>query len=142
MSWPGHAAGLVIWAVNVLGFLATAGQIDSLRIRDMTVDLKTGTIATLGGWVSNLKDNPAYSIGAFAWFNTSDKNGTEIDTISQDVLEHEAGHVLNNAAFGWFQTYNIIDPHDHDDKFFERLAESHAPPSRGHRRDDLNQWGA
>lgn len=46
MSWPGHAIGLTLFALNVVGYLVTFGQVDALRIRDMQVDWKTGNIST------------------------------------------------------------------------------------------------
>jgi RHS repeat-associated protein len=136
MSWPGHAIGLAVFALNVVGYLVTFGQVDYCKITDMKVDWKTGTIATLGGWASHVipPGTDAGSIGGFAFFNPD-----KVSTISDDLLDHEAGHMLNNAAFGWFQVYNVFDPRSHDDQYFEQLAESNAPSSRGLPRSD--QWG-
>ncbi len=138
MSWPGHAIGLVMFALNVLAYAFTAGQVDALKIEDMKVDWKTGTIATLGGWVGGLAPGglPAHTVGGFAFFDYDPSKGRT--SIPDGLLDHEAGHMLNNAAFGWFQVFNVFGG-GHDDKYFEKLAESNAPSSRGYARSD--QWG-
>jgi len=127
MSWPGHAIGLALFVAN----LFTAG-----RIHDMTVDWKTGAVVTLGGWVSRLTPGglQGHTIGGFVWF---DPRATG-NTIPSGTLEHEAGHHLNNAAFGWLQVVNVFSGTGRDN-YFERLAESNAPSSRGKPR--LDQWG-
>jgi hypothetical protein len=138
MSWPGHAIGLVMFTLNLLGYVFTAGQKDDLKLHGMRIDWKTGTVATLGGWVSKLAPGglPGYTIGGFSWFDYDSSKGRT--KIGDGLLDHEAGHMLNNAAFGWFQVFNVFGG-GHDDKYFERLAESNAPSSRGFPRSD--QWG-
>lgn len=138
MSWPGHVIGFGIFLANVVGWAFTGGQVDRAKLHGMRVDWKTGTIATLGGWVSNLAPGglPAFSVGAFAFFDHDTKKSRT--SIGDGLLDHEAGHMLNNAAFGWFQVFNLFGG-GHDDKWFEKLAESNAPSSRGFARSD--QWG-
>ena len=129
-----HRTGGVL--VNVVLWGVTAGQVDSLKIRDMKVDWKTGAIVTLGGWISTLKPTglQGHTIGGFVWFDPSATGGT----IPSGTLEHEAGHHLNNAAFGWFQVINVFSGSGRDN-YFEQLAESNAPASRGLPR--IEQWG-
>lgn len=126
MSWPGHAIGLALFVAN----LGTGGW-----IHDMTVDWKTGAIVTLGGWVSRLTpDNlQGHAIGGFIWFDPRETS----DTIPEGTQAHEAGHHLNNAAFGFLQVVNVFAGTGRDN-YFEKLAESNAPASRGKPR--LDQW--
>jgi len=123
MSWPGHAIGLVLFALNVVGYLVTFGQVDRLRIRDMQVDWKTGNIFTVGGWVGQL-DGRAFNFGAFSFVNTARYVGGEIIPAT---FEHESGHMLSNAAFGFFQATRVFEGNGLD-SFWERIAESNVPP--------------
>ncbi len=138
MSWPGHVAGLFMFLLNDVAGLVTAGRSEDLKLHGLRVDWKTGTIATLGGWVARLAPGrlPAYTIGGFSWFDYDDTRGRT--SVEDGLLDHEAGHMLNNAAFGLVQVINAL-PDDHDSKYFEKLAESNAPSSRGYARSD--QWG-
>lgn len=123
MSWPGHAIGLVLFALNVVGYLVTFGQVDKLRIRDMQVDWKTGNIFTVGGWVGQL-DGRAFNFGGFSFVNTARYVGGEIIPAT---FEHESGHMLSNAAFGFFQATRVFEGNGLD-SFWERIAESNVPP--------------
>lgn len=123
MSWPGHAIGLVLFTLNVAGYLITFGQVDALRIRDMRVDWKTGNIFTVGGWVGGL-DSRAFNFGAFSFVNPSRFVGGEIIAAT---FEHESGHMLSNAAFGIFQATRVFEGGG-TDSFWERIAESNVPP--------------
>ncbi|SDA20939.1 RHS repeat-associated core domain-containing protein [Nitrosospira sp. Nsp18] len=144
MSWPGHAIGLTLFALNVVGYLVTFGQVDALRIRDMQVDWKTGNIFTVGGWVGQL-DGRAFNFGAFSFVNTSRYVGGEIIPAT---FEHESGHMLSNAAFGFFQATRVFEGNGLD-SFWERIAESNVPPGlRGTDpvtpepdRPKIPQWG-
>ncbi len=144
MSWPGHAIGLTLFALNVVGYLVTFGQVDALRIRDMQVDWKTGNIFTVGGWVGQL-DGRAFNFGAFSFVNTSRYVGGEIIPAT---FEHESGHMLSNAAFGFFQATRVFEGNGLD-SFWERIAESNVPPGlRGSDpvtpepdRPKIPQWG-
>lgn len=122
MSWPGHAIGLTLFALNVVGYLVTFGQVDALRIRDMQVDWKTGNIFTVGGWVGQL-DGRAFNFGGFSFVNTSRYVGGEIIPAT---FEHESGHMLSNAAFGFFQATRVFEGNGLD-SFWERIAESNVP---------------
>ncbi len=144
MSWPGHAIGLTLFALNVVGYLVTFGQVDALRIRDMQVDWKTGNIFTVGGWVGQL-DGRAFNFGGFSFVNTSRYVGGEIIPAT---FEHESGHMLSNAAFGFFQATRVFEGNGLD-SFWERIAESNVPPGlRGSDpvtpepdRPKIPQWG-
>lgn len=122
MSWPGHAIGLTLFALNVVGYLVTFGQVDALRIRDMQVDWKTGNIFTVGGWVGQL-DGRAFNFGGFSFVNTARYVGGEIIPAT---FEHESGHMLSNAAFGFFQATRVFEGNGLD-SFWERIAESNVP---------------
>lgn len=123
MSWPGHAIGLLLFVANVVPYVVTLGQVDAVRIRDLRVDWRTGNIFTVGGWVGNVPDR-AFNFGAFSFVNTSRYIGGEI---APATFEHESGHMLNNAAFGFFQAARVFEG-DALNSYWERLAESNVPP--------------
>jgi hypothetical protein len=122
MSWPGHIVGLTLFSLNVAGFLVTFGQVDAFKIRALVVDWKTGNIFTVGGWVGGL-DARAFNFGAFSFVNPSRFIGGEI---APATFEHESGHMLSNAAFGFFQATRVFEGNGLD-SFWERIAESNVP---------------
>jgi hypothetical protein len=144
MSWPGHAIGVTLFIINVVPYLVTFGQVDSLRIKDIVIDWKTGNIFTVGGWVGNAGSR-AFNVGAFSFVNESRYVDGEIIAAT---FEHESGHMLNNAAFGIFQA-TFIFTGGAVDAYWERLAESNVPDGlRGTDpvtpepdRPSLPQWG-
>ncbi|MEV0384751.1 toxin TcdB middle/N-terminal domain-containing protein [Nonomuraea sp. NPDC050643] len=123
MSWPGHALGLLLFVANVVPYLVTFGQVDAVRIRDLRVDWKTGNIFTVGGWIGQMPAR-AFNFGAFTFVNTSRYIGGEI---APATFEHESGHMLNNAVFGFFQAARVFEG-DGLNSYWERLAESNVPP--------------
>jgi hypothetical protein len=145
MSWPGHAVGLTLFALNVVGYLVTFGQVDSLKIQKIRVDWEKGIIHTEGGWITGGNPTPgsgAFSAGNFVWFQRGQFN--------EATLQHEEGHSLNNAAFGVLQLYNFLDEalvfNNGAGAYFERLAESNADYQPGGGRNNvtrppIEQWG-
>ncbi len=77
--------------------------------------------------------------------NTSRYVGGEIIPAT---FEHESGHMLNNAAFGFFPATRVFEGNGQD-TFWERIAESNVPPGlRGTDpvtpepdRPKIPQWG-
>jgi RHS repeat-associated protein len=126
MSWPGHILGLTLFSLNVAGMLITFGQVDAFRIRALTIDPRTGNIFTVGGWIGALVPR-AFNLGAFSIVNPSRFVG---GAIAPATFEHESGHMLNNAAFGFIHTYASIvtAPFATAGDFWERIAESNVPP--------------
>lgn len=129
MSWVVVGLGVVMWVLNVLGFLLTFGQVDALKIDEMRVDWKTGTIFTKGGWISNLNAwDTAFNMGNFAFVDT---NFTDPNW----AMEHEAGHSLNLGAFGSiFHFIGFVDEviaGGGSNAYSEQLAEGNDPTSPG-----------
>ena len=62
--------------------------------------------------------------GGFSFVNTSRYVGGEIIAAT---FEHESGHMLSNAAFGFFQATRVFEGNSLD-SFWERIAESNVPP--------------
>jgi hypothetical protein len=124
-SWLVVGLGLIMFVLNVLGWFVTFGQVDALRVTGMRVDASTGTIATRGGWISNLNGwDTAFNMGNFVFVDNNFADPTW-------ALPHEAGHSLSLGAFGsffhfigWFEELAIGG-----DALAERLAEGHDPLS-------------
>lgn len=74
----------------------------------LQVDWKTGNIFTVGGWVGQL-DGRAFNFGGFSFVNTARYVGGEIIPAT---FEHESGHMLSNAAFGFFQPHAYLKETD------------------------------
>ena len=68
--------------------------------------------------------------------NTARYSGGEIIAAT---FEHESGHMLSNAAFGFFQATRVFEGNGLD-SFWERIAESNVPP--GLRASDTTEPGA
>jgi hypothetical protein len=124
MSWLVMALGLTFYILNLLGGLVhLIGSVAFFRIQAMTVDWKTGTFFTHGGWISNLNPiDTAFNMGAFSF----------VDNASSNMhIEHEAGHTLNLGAFG--SVFHFIGAIDENvtgggsSAYSERLAESNDP---------------
>ena len=132
MSWFVLVLGIVFFVLNLLGhfFLWTipsiwGGGVDFFRIDDFKMDWSTGSLATKGGWVSNLNNiDTAYNMGSFTF---ADTNNTDPDWNRQ----HESGHNLNLASFG--SIFHIIGFVDEmimgsgSSAYSEQLANSNDP---------------
>ena len=86
-------------------------------------DWKTGTWFMKGGYVANLNPlHTAFNMGAFSFVDKSS---------GQFHIEHEAGHSLNLATFGW--VFHFIGALDENvagggaSAYSERIAESNVP---------------
>jgi RHS repeat-associated protein len=151
MSWPGHAIGLAIFTLNVGLYLAAVAvrgysKTGPWKLTNIRIDWEKGVIHTEGGPLSRLnttQGSPAFSYGNFVWFSQNQ--------FKETTLAHEEGHGLNNAAFGWFQAYNVLafdEDRNGSGAFFERLAESNAQYAPGGGRMDavvrtpLEMWGS
>ena len=136
LARPRHRPGYV--RVNVLAYAFTAGQVDALKIEDMKVDWKTGTIATLGGWVGGLAPGglPAHTVGGFAFFDYDPSKGRT--SIPDGLLDDEAGHMRENVGSvgSRSSTCSVAGTTTSTSRSW---LKSNAPSSRGYARSD--QWG-
>jgi ABC-type cobalt transport system substrate-binding protein len=144
MSWPGHAIGLVMFVTNLIGagIVGYICGIDSWQIHTFHFDRQTGMITTVGGPCSQLVGR-AYNVGGFTFYNR-DAWLRETPQQRRLALQHEAGHLLSNAIFGVFQATNVLDTDDHNEKFWERIAQSNVDPAfagRGYPEGVIPVWG-
>jgi hypothetical protein len=128
LSWPIVALGLAFLLVSLLGHLiGLATGSDFFKVRKVFLDWKTGTFFQQGGIFGNANLNPnstGYNMGDFA-FLRKDAGGLAY------LTEHEAGHTLNLAAFGF--VVHLIGALDenvfggHNAAYTELFAESNVP---------------
>lgn len=131
LSWPATALGLGAFALNLLR---------PARLRRIWIDRATGTVVLVGGWLWWPGFQGGYSLGQFAFLSPH----------ALELLPHETGHTLNNAAFG--SLFHFIGAADElllawlfpsrawADAYAEQLAESHNPAYTG--RKILPLWRA
>ena len=126
MSWPIVALGFFFYLVSSLIHAVTGGKVDYLRIQSLGADWKTGTLFMRGGLIANLNYlDTAFNMGNFSFVDY--KSGAW-------HKEHEAGHTLNLAAFGFL--FHLIGAIDENvlrgaNAYSERLAESNASGAGG-----------
>jgi MFS family permease len=121
MSWLVVGLGLILFLLSAVGHvLYWAFSWESFRLLDTDGDAKTGTWFIKGGFVANLNPiDTAFNMGNFSF----------VDRKSGDMhIEHEAGHTLNLAVFGFvFHFAGAIDENvlrSKWDAYSEKLAES------------------
>ncbi len=139
-SWPGHIMGLGVFLGNGIAHLFGSDK----QIESMKFDWKHGQIMTAGGeyggdpfpWFKS--GGPSHSLGGFAFFsNDTWAEGNKSWKGIEDTVDpgrgyaHETGHMLSNAQFGFWQgVVNGIEnltTENHDDRFFEKIAQSNVP---------------
>jgi hypothetical protein len=140
MSWLVSGLGLVFMLVSALLFGVTIGRVNFLKITKVLVDWKTGTFFIVGGLAGNgnlREGSTGFNMGNFAFLRAS--AGAD-----PQLIEHEAGHGLNLAAFGFvFHFIGAIDENvtgGNDKAYSERFAESNVP-STFTRGPTLPIWG-
>jgi hypothetical protein len=141
MSWLVTGLGLAFMLVSALLYGVTIGRVGFLKIHRFFVDFKTGTFFLLGGLAGNANlraGSPGYNMGNFAFLRG--------DAAAEErLVEHEAGHGLNLAAFGFvFHFIGAVDENitgGHENAYAERFAESNVP-STAPRAPILPLWGA
>jgi hypothetical protein len=125
MSWPIVGLGVLFIFLNVLGHLAIflPFKTAAFQLTALDMDFKTGTLFIKGGCIGNANPiDTAFNMGNFALVDNA---------CSVWHLEHEAGHTLNLAAFGW--AFHLIGAIDENvtgggvNALSERLAESNDP---------------
>jgi hypothetical protein len=138
MSWIVTGLGALLTLVSALLYGVTLGRVEFPRIRDMSADWKTGTIFLFGGLAGNAnlrRGSDGYNMGNFAFLRGS-------ATAEGTLVNHEAGHGLNLAAFGWvFHFIGAIDENvvgEGAHAYSEQFAESNVPASA---HPTLPLWG-
>jgi hypothetical protein len=133
MSWPIVALGLTFVIFSLLLALVTGFQVDYLRLQGGRIDWATGTFFIKGGLISNMNAwDTAFNMGNFAFV---DKNSSHWE------IEHEAGHTLNLAAFGWI--FHLLGAFDEivlqrgANAYAERIAESNDTGTSG---NNIPMW--
>jgi hypothetical protein len=113
--------------VSALLFGVTIGKVAFLKIDKIAVDWKTGTFFTVGGLAGNgnmRKGSTGFNMGNFAFLRSS--AGAD-----PQLMEHEAGHGLNLAAFGFvFHFIGAVDENvtgGNENAYSEKFAESNVP---------------
>ena len=148
-SWPGHIMGLGVFMGNGIAHVfGSDKQIESVKF-----DWAHGQILTAGGeygespfpWLG-VGIAPAHNVGGFSFFSNDlwTRSGESWSGM-QDTIEHETGHMLSNAIFGFWQgIVNGIEnftTDDHNDRFFEKIAESNVNESdRASYGRDVEVW--
>ena len=126
MSWPIVLLGFLFYLFSFLLYAVTAGKVEFLHVQDLGADWKTGTFFMKGGFVANLNYlHTAFNMGNFSFVDY---------TSGYWHKDHEAGHTLNLAAFGFL--FHLIGAIDENvvrgaDAYSERLAESNASGTNG-----------
>jgi hypothetical protein len=140
MSWLVSGLGLAFMLFSLLLWGVTIGRVEFLKITKVAVDWKTGTFFTVGGLAGNgnlRAGSTGFNMGNFAFLKAS--AGAD-----PQLMEHEAGHGLNLAAFGFvFHFIGAIDENvtgGNENAYSERFAESNVP-STFTRGPTLPIWG-
>ena len=132
MSWPIVAIGLLFYLVSFLLWGVTGGKVEYLRVQKLGMDWTTGTFFIKGGLIANLNYlDTAFNMGNFSF----------VDYKSDEWhKDHEAGHTLNLAAFGFL--FHLIGALDENvlrrgNAYSERLAESNSSGMSG---NNIPMW--
>jgi hypothetical protein len=126
MSWPIVALGLLFTLISFLLWGVTGGKVEYLRVQELGMDWKTGTFFMKGGLIANLNYlDTAFNMGNFSFVDYKSGGWHK---------EHEAGHTLNLAAFGFL--FHLIGAIDENvirgaNAYSERLAESNSTGDGG-----------
>jgi hypothetical protein len=133
MSWPIVGLGLSFLLFSLLLAALTGFRVNYLRLQGGRIDWTTGTFFVKGGLISNLNAwDTAFNMGNFAFVDMNS---------SRWEIDHEAGHTLNLAAFGWiFHLIGAADEivlHRGASAYSERIAESNDTGAGG---NNIPMW--
>jgi hypothetical protein len=127
MSWAATALGVVLFVFNLYEAGGFLNQNTDTKIDKLGFDWQTGTFVMSGGLFRN---GSAVSIGHFVFITPSYINGSTPGLTYDNVVSHEIGHTLENAAFGsQFLLYDLIGENAVGlgaSDYGEEIAESHA----------------
>ena len=141
MSWAATALGLVFFVVNLAAAGVTYILSGKTKIDRLGFDWRTGTFVMSGGLIHN---SAAFDMGHFVFMNPDYVDGSTPGRTYDNVLSHETGHTLENAAFGSaFLAADLIGEnltsagvHDYGEEIAESHAHVHNP-----RRTRIPMWG-
>jgi|GEM_PF-2818921 len=130
MSWLVSVPGILFFLINIL--VSPLSRWISFCKTQIQFHRRGSTFIMEGGLIHPLR--------GFAGFNMA--NFVFINPRQQLVVEHEVGHTLSVAAFGWLFHYigaideNYIQDRPHE-AFAEYIADSHSRPTHS----VLSLWG-
>ena len=120
MSWIVTGVGLLFVLINFLLAGVTGNQVEVFKIKSLDFHAKTCSLLMEGGLIHPLMGAGGFDMGNFVFLNRT----------GEYLTEHETGHNLNLAVFGWvFHFIGALDENvfgGHGDAYSERLADSHA----------------
>ena len=132
MSWPVTFVGLLVFVVDMLAHLVAGERWEAARVSGVELDAGSGTVVTEGGLLAKPGFVGGFNFGSFSFLTPGGRS----------VAEHEAGHALNLAAFGWvFHLIGGVERkvrRDPMEAYAERLAEGNRSDSR--RADRVLHW--
>jgi RHS repeat-associated protein len=136
MSWAATALGLLFYVTN-----AVVSWFGGPKVERYGFDWNTGTFVMSGGWIKN---SSAFDMGHFVFMNPNYVDGSTPDRTYDNVLSHEVGHTLENAAFGSsFLLTDLIGENLTSagvSDYGEEIAESHADVNDP-KRPRIPMWG-
>jgi hypothetical protein len=141
MSWPIVAVGLGMVIVSALLALANLlFRTQLLKIDRLALDAKTGTTFMVGGLAGNgnlRAGSTGFNMGSFAFLKAG-------QSTTGYLVEHEAGHALNLAIWGF--VVHVIGALDenvfggNDRAYTELFAEGNVPPTDPARGASFPMW--
>ena len=100
MSWPINVAGLLFVVASLGGHILLGWRHPFFRIYGVKRHFRTGMVAIRGGWIANLNTyRTAFNMGNITLVHRLSFAGQS--GVPCWHLDHEGGHTLNLAAFGW-----------------------------------------
>jgi RHS repeat-associated protein len=133
MTWLVTGIGLVMYVINLIVAGVTLNSWAPARISSLSIDWSTGTLVMTGGLIRSGGSSPAFNMGHFVFLKPGSTD-----------LQHELGHTLSLAAYGWaFHYVGAIDENvtgGGSTAFAEVLADSHDPTRAPGPGSSLDQW--
>jgi hypothetical protein len=134
MSWIVTALGFLFFVIDLLLAGVTGNQVDVLKVRSIGFHAGTCSILIEGGLIHPLMGSSGFDMGNFVFLNST----------GERLKQHETGHTLNLAVFGWvFHFIGALDENvfgGHGDAYSERLADSHVSGNPAAPAPLLNMW--
>jgi RHS repeat-associated protein len=127
MSWAATGLGLAVFTINLAVAGITFQQWKQVKIDEIAIEWKTGSIVMVGGLIQN---KSAFNMGNFVYIDRGYVNNSSPEQSYDALVRHETGHTLSVASFGsLFHLYdfvgeNIVGAGKKD--YGEKLAESHS----------------
>ena len=138
-SWPGHSLGLGVFLANAIAHVTGSDK----QIEWIKVDWRYGMIVTQGGeydtsflpWSTDTSLN-GHNLGGYTFFENGYLPDNKIDwTFHLGKYQHETGHMLNNAVFGFWQGVGTAVQEAtgkvHSFQLFEVIAKSNQDTREG-----------